>query len=129
MSGDRQPILDVNQAFYRAFEKRDLEAMSLVWSQGTGSLCVHPGWEILRGWDAIRTSWAQIFRNTQYVEIDLDIVTVEVSSPLAYVVLVENVLQVGSGRKIRAQSIATNIFESMGGQWYLISHHASPVLR
>jgi hypothetical protein len=54
-------ILAVNDAFYRAFEKKDIEAMSAVWSQGNGSLCIHPGWDILRGWKAISTSWQKIF--------------------------------------------------------------------
>ncbi|PMB14634.1 DUF4440 domain-containing protein [Fischerella thermalis CCMEE 5205] len=122
-------ILAVNDAFYRAFEKKDIEAMSAVWSQGTGSLCVHPGWDILRGWKAISTSWQKIFKNTPYIEINTEIITVEIRDHLAYIVLVENVMQVINGRKIEARSLATNIFEFLGGKWYLIHHHASPIMR
>ncbi|MCP6760859.1 MAG: nuclear transport factor 2 family protein [Fischerella sp. CENA71] len=122
-------ILAVNDAFYRAFEKKDIEAMSAVWSQGTGSLCVHPGWNILRGWKAISTSWEKIFKNTPYIEINTEIITVEIRDHLAYIVLVENVMQVINGRKIAARSLATNIFEFLGGKWYLIHHHASPIMR
>ncbi|TFI53491.1 DUF4440 domain-containing protein [Mastigocladus laminosus UU774] len=122
-------ILAVNDAFYRAFEKKDIEAMSAVWSQGTGSLCVHPGWNILRGWKAISTSWEKIFKNTPYIEINTEIMTVEIRDHLAYIVLVENVMQVINGRKIEARSLATNIFEFLGGKWYLIHHHASPIMR
>ncbi|TBR59595.1 DUF4440 domain-containing protein [Westiellopsis prolifica IICB1] len=122
-------ILAVNDAFYRAFEKKDIEAMSAVWSQGTGSLCVHPGWNILRGWKAISTSWEKIFKNTLYIEINTEIMTVEIRDHLAYIVLVENVMQVINGRKIEARSLATNIFEFLGGKWYLIHHHASPIMR
>ncbi|WP_413162010.1 hypothetical protein ACL6C3_24590 [Capilliphycus salinus ALCB114379] len=32
---DEQEVLAANKAFYRAFEKKDLEAMSAVWSKGT----------------------------------------------------------------------------------------------
>lgn len=53
-------VLAANDAFYRAFEKKDIEAMSHVWSQGTGSCCIHPGRNAMRGWPAIRTSWEQI---------------------------------------------------------------------
>ncbi|MFB2768364.1 nuclear transport factor 2 family protein [Pelatocladus sp. BLCC-F211] len=122
-------ILAVNDAFYRAFEKKDIEAMSTVWSQGTGSLCVHPGWNILRGWKAISTSWEKIFKNTPYIEINTEIITVEIRDHLAYIVLVENLMQVINGRKIEARSLATNIFEFLGGKWYLIHHHASPIMR
>ncbi|MFB2833961.1 nuclear transport factor 2 family protein [Floridanema evergladense] len=122
-------VLEANQAFYRAFEKKDIEAMSNVWSQGVVTICVHPGWNVLRGWKDIRYSWEQIFKNTSYVEIDVEIVTNEIRGDLAYVVLVENVFQILSGRRTQAQSLATNIFERMGQKWYLINHHASPIMR
>jgi ketosteroid isomerase-like protein len=128
MAGDRELILAANQAFYRAFEKKDLEAMEAVWSKGMGCLCIHPGRDALKGWVDIRTSWERIFQNTQYLEIDTDILTIEVSGDLAYVVLVEHVLQIGSGRRIEAQSMATNGFERMGGRWYMIHHHGSPIV-
>ncbi|RDH47358.1 nuclear transport factor 2 family protein [Fischerella thermalis] len=122
-------ILAVNDAFYRAFEKKDIKAMGAVWSQGTGSLCIHPGWDILRGWKAISTSWQKIFKNTPYIEINTEIISVEIRDHLAYILLVENVMQVINGRKIEARSLATNIFEFLGGKWYLIHHHASPIMR
>jgi len=125
----RSEVLATNEAFYRAFEKKDIEAMSAVWSQGTGSLCIHPGWNVLRGWKEIRNSWVKIFQNTAYVEINTDIISTEIRDNLAYVVLVENVLQVVNGRRSEAQSLATNVFEVLGGKWYLVHHHASPIMR
>lgn len=129
MTNEQQAVLAVNQAFYRAFEKKDLEAMSAVWSQGTGSLCIHPGRNVLRGWKAIHSSWEQIFKNTNYIEIETDILTTEVRDNLAYVVLIENVFQVIGGRRVQAQSMATNIFELMAQKWYLVNHHGSPIMR
>lgn len=102
--------------------------MSIVWSQGTGSLCIHPGRNAIRGWKAIGDSWEKIFNNTKYIEIETEIIATEVRDNIAYVVLVENLLQVSRGR-IQAQSMATNIFERMAGQWYLVSHHGSPLIR
>ena len=125
---DEQEVLAVNQAFYRAFEKKDSSGMSAVWSKGTGSLCIHPGRKVLQGWEAIRDSWEMIFRATKYLEIDTDIISTEITGNIAYVVLIENVLQISGGQRIKAQSIATNIFELMGGKWYLIHHHGSPIL-
>lgn len=130
MSNQSSEVLAVNAAFYRAFEKKDIEAMSTVWSQGTGSFCVHPGWNVLRGWKEIRSSWVNIFKNTAYIEINTEIVTTVVRDHIAYVVLVENVLQIINGhRRLEAQSIATNMFELLGGKWYLVHHHASPIMR
>ncbi|ARV62908.1 DUF4440 domain-containing protein [Nostocales cyanobacterium HT-58-2] len=129
MTNQRSEVLAINEAFYRAFEKKDIEAMDAVWSQGTGSLCVHPGWNVLRSWKEIRSSWVNIFKNTAYIEINTSIIAVEVREHIAYVVLVENVLQIINGRRLEAQSMATNVFELLGGKWYLVHHHASPVMR
>lgn len=129
MVDQRTEVLAANEAFYRAFEKKDISAMSAVWSQGTGSLCIHPGRNALRGWKAIHESWQQIFKNTSYIEIEMEIVATEVSEHLAYVVLVENLLQVIRGRRVQAQSMATNVFERMANQWYLVHHHGSPMIR
>ncbi|MEL6231924.1 MAG: nuclear transport factor 2 family protein [Cyanobacteria bacterium J06627_3] len=93
-----------------------------------GSLCIHPGRKALKGWETIRQSWLQIFKATRYLEIDLDIMSVEVSGDLAYVVLVEKVMQVAGDRRLEASSMATNTFERMGGQWYLVHHHGSPIM-
>lgn len=128
MADQQDAILAVNQAFYRAFEKKDLTAMESVWSQGIGCLCIHPGRGALKGWVAVRESWQQIFKHTQYLEIDTDLVTVEVNADLAYVIQIENVLQISSDRRLSAKSMATNIFEQMGGRWYMVHHHGSPLV-
>ncbi len=122
-------VLAANEAFYRAFEKKDIEAMSTVWSQGTGSFCIHPGSNILRGWKEICTSWTQIFKNTAYIEINTEIIATEVNDNIAYVVLIENVFQVVGGKRLKAQSMATNVFKLLGGKWYLVHHHGSPIMR
>lgn len=129
MGDGREAVLAVNREFYRAFEKKDMEAMAALWSQGIGSLCIHPGRDALKGWGAVGTAWEAIFKNTAYLEIETEIVSVEAGGDLAFVVLVENVRQVISGRQTRSQSMATNIFERMGQQWYMVHHHGSPLLR
>jgi ketosteroid isomerase-like protein len=122
-----QDLLAINTAFYRAFEKKDLEAMESIWSQGIGSVCIHPGRAALRGWENIRPSWQQIFQNTAYLEIDTTIITTEIGGELAYVIVIEKVLQVSQRKRLEARSMATNIFEQMGGKWYLVHHHGSPL--
>ena len=128
MSNERIEVEAANDAFYRAFEKKDLEAMSAVWSQGTGSLCIHPGRNVLRGWRDIEFSWLQIFRSTKYIEIETEIISVEIQDNIAYVILIEKLLQISGGRSVQAQSMATNIFEKMASKWYLVHHHGSPIM-
>lgn len=126
---DEQDVLAANHAFYRAFEKKDMEAMSAVWSKGTATLCIHPGRSAIRGWELIQASWEQIFRATKYLEIETAIISTEISQDLAYVVLIENVLQISGGKSIQAQSVATNIFARLANRWYLVHHHGSPMMR
>lgn len=129
MSSERQTVEQANQAFYRAFEKKDLDAMEAVCSKSIDSLCIHPGRDAIKGWSNIRQSWQQIFKATRYLEIDLDILSIELSGDLAYVVLIEKVMQVSGRQRLEAKSMATNIFERMGGQWFLVHHHGSPIMR
>lgn len=125
---DTQAVLAVNQTFYRAFEQKNLQAMSSVWSQGVGSICIHPGRPPLKGWEQINFAWEQIFRNTEAFQVQIEVLTVEVSGNLAYVVLVEKLVQVIQGRSIESQTMATNVFERMANAWYMVLHHGSPIL-
>ena len=126
---DREAVLAANEAFYRAFDRRNLSEMSLLWWQGTTSLCIHPGGQILTGWESIRASWESIFRNTDFLEIDTEIIKAEIGTSLAYVIVRETVLQSSRGRKLKAQSMATNLFQKMAQRWYLVNHHGSPIMR
>jgi ketosteroid isomerase-like protein len=126
---DFEAVSAANEAFYRAFSNKDLKEMNLLWWQGSTSLCVHPGGKVIVGWETIRDSWESIFRNTDSFEIDIEVVKVEIDSSLAYVVVREMVLQSSRGRKAKALSMATNIFQKMAQKWYLVHHHGSPIMR
>lgn len=128
-SSEREAVLAANQAFYDAFSNRNIGSMNLLWWQGSTSLCVHPGGKVLTGWEEIRESWESIFDNTDSFEIDIEVIKVEIDSYLAYVVVREMVLQSSRGRKVKAPSIATNIFQKMAQKWYLVHHHGSPIMR
>lgn len=128
MNNDSAAVLAANNAFYRAFEKKDLEAMDKVWSQGTASLCIHPGRACLKGWESIRDTWEQIFENTDYLEINAELISTQLSGDLACTIVLENILQVSGKQRLEAQSMGTNIFERLGQQWHLIHHHGSPIM-
>ena len=76
-----------------------------------------------------RSSWEAIFKNTDYLEIDTEIINVDIGQEIAYIVLVEKVTQINKGRRLEAQSMATNSFRKMAQKWYLVHHHGSPIVR
>ncbi|WP_036481036.1 nuclear transport factor 2 family protein [Myxosarcina sp. GI1] len=126
---DKEAVLAANQAFYDAFSSRDLSSMNQLWWQGSTSLCVHPGGSALEGWEEIQSSWKGIFRHTDAFEIDIEVIKVEIDRSVAYVIVREMVLQSSQGRKVKAPSIATNLFQKMAQKWYLVHHHGSPIMR
>jgi len=125
------PVKDVaeaNGAFYRAFEALDLRAMEEVWAHGDHVRCVHPGWPMLSGWEAVRASWEAIFANTQEMRFTLTDVHVAPIGDLAWVTCIENILSETEGRVGVTSILATNLFERGPDGWRMVHHHASHVL-
>jgi len=50
-----------NDAFYLAFNSRDIEQMNQLWAEDYPTVCIHPGWSPLFGRDEILDSWTNIF--------------------------------------------------------------------
>ena len=125
---DLMAVEQANASFYQAFETLDIARMELVWSHGEQVQCVHPGWPILVGWEAVRTSWATIFENTAEMRFTLSNVEAVVAGDQAWVTCTENILSEVSGRLTVTAILATNLFERDGGDWRIVHHHASHVL-
>ena len=115
---DQESILFVNEAFYRAFADRDIEAMNNLWSNKVSVSCIHPGWqplfdrrEILKTWKAILTSPdAPVIRS--YNE------NVNIFGDTASVICIEELTE--------GILAATNIFHREGSLWKIIHHQAGP---
>jgi ketosteroid isomerase-like protein len=118
-----------NVAFYAAFEKLDAEAMARVWSRQAPLLCIHPGWEPLLGAAEVMASWAAIFRNTSYMEIEFEELAADGDDRVAWFHGTELVRQAGEAGQARGQVLATNIFRREAGGWRMVAHHASPMPR
>jgi ketosteroid isomerase-like protein len=58
---DRDALLAANAAFYAAFNAGDPDAMARLWAHGDGVACLHPGWPVLLGREAVLESWRRIF--------------------------------------------------------------------
>src|SRR5690349_18059853 len=48
-----EELLAANAAFYAAFNAKDAAAMDAVWSSRTDASCIHPGWNLLSGREAV----------------------------------------------------------------------------
>ena len=117
-----------NERFYRAFESLDSAKMAAVWVQAERAKCVHPGWHMLSGWEAIRQSWEAIFANTDYMRFVITDVSVHLYGHVAWVTCVENLSDAPDTLQM-VRILATNVYEHSGDEWHIVHHHASPVMR
>ena len=123
----QQQILAVNDRFYTALAEGDLITMATVWYHGEATECIHPGWDRLRGWEAIYESWVQIFHNQGPMPIKPSHPQVHIRGNMAWVTCNENILVQGDRMFSMSRTVATNIFEHIDGAWYMVIHHASQV--
>jgi ketosteroid isomerase-like protein len=112
-------VLAANDAFYSAFNKRDMAAMDAIWAETARALCVHPGWNALLGRDAVMQSWRGILTNPAQPRIMSGGATVELVGDVAVVICRE---LVGG-----APLVATNLFVLEDGTWKIFHHHSGPV--
>ena len=122
-------VEEANARFYRAFEALDLAAMDAVWAHAEYVKCVHPGWPLLTGWEAVRESWRVIFENTAEMRFTIGDVEAKVTASLGWVTCTENILQSVRGQISVTSVLATNLFERGADGWRMIHHHASHVVR
>jgi ketosteroid isomerase-like protein len=124
----RAEVEEANERFYNAIEALDLAEMERVWAHGDHVKCIHPGWPLLSGWDAVRESWQTIFANTSEMRFTISEVSVVTVPGLAWVTCTENILSEVHGRITATSVLATNLFERGRDGWRLIHHHASHIL-
>jgi hypothetical protein len=58
---DSAVIEFTNDAFYLAFNNRDLAQMDALWAIEHSTVCIHPGWDPLMDREEIMQSWENIF--------------------------------------------------------------------
>ncbi len=128
MAAEVSEVLEANERFYRALNALDLGGMERLWSHGNFVRCVHPGWELIVGWDAVRASWEGIFRNSSggpAHSVETADVSVRVVSGLGWVSCIERITLPGRSASL---AVATNLFERSeeeGARFQMILHHAS----
>jgi ketosteroid isomerase-like protein len=115
---DDDAILAANAAYYHAFVAGDFDKMSGIWAEDDVS-CVHPGWPVLIGRQAILESYRSILRNPHQEPIQPHNATPMISGDDGRVFCIEIV----GGMALAA----TNWFRRIDGAWRMIHHQASPI--
>jgi ketosteroid isomerase-like protein len=113
-------VLAANQAFYAAFNARDLTAMVDLWSDSDDVTCIHPGWDVLSGRTLVLESYAAIFGNPSQPKIVAGGESVALAGDAAVVVCHE----LAGG----APLVATNVFRRETGGWRVVHHQAGQVV-
>lgn len=116
---------DVEEAFYAAFEQRDIELMNAVWEPSDEVCCVHPGTQRLIGIKPVLHSWEQIFsvKNNLHITISEPIYMPQEATAIHYVfenLSVEN--------QYMGVVCATNIYRESEQGWRMILHHANALI-
>ncbi len=122
-----QQVLAANAAFYEALQALSLEKMDAVWLHEDWVKCVHPGGELVLGWDDVRENWANIFESTEYMRIAVSRPLVRVLGEVAWVSRMENVTSTVERDFATALVEATNLFVLREGRWLMVHHHAAPI--
>ncbi len=120
-------LVKANENFYFAIKNCDLESMKSIWLQEPSVKCVHPGWPMLHGWEAVSQSWKNIFENGAPIDIELHDVDTHISGNSAWVVCIEKISYRIEDEIHSGYAQSTNIYRFDEGKWLLALHHASPV--
>lgn len=124
---DKDLILEVNTRFYQALATRDLELMGTVFVHDDRAGCMHPGWVMLKGWEAIRQSWENVFDPRDQLEIKLHNLSIEIEGDTAWVTCIQELTYIKRDPVMMNVSVSTNIFKKTGTEWKMVIHQASPM--
>lgn len=112
-------VLAANEAFYQAFNQKDAGAMDALWAASDAVSCIHPGWNVLQGREAVLESWRSILGNSAQPRIVTGGAQATFYGQTAIVICRE--LVAGS------PLVATNVFVLEDGAWKLCHHQSGPV--
>ena len=98
------------EAFYDAFQRRDLVAMMEVWAKDERVVCIHPGAERLEGRAQVEHSWQQLFAGDNQLSFELSDAHYTQDALLSIHLVRENVTVDGEYQGV---VLATNIYQFM----------------
>lgn len=116
---DEKTILVANAAFYAAFARGDVEAMSRLWADDDAISCIHPGWPAIVGRIAVLGSWRDILQSTNCPAITCHEPHAIITGDEGRVLCIEAMGSVALA--------ASNHFRHIAGAWRIVHHHSSPI--
>jgi hypothetical protein len=126
---DVEAVKAASEAFYSALSVLDDgSAMGKVWAHAPYVTYVGPlSKSITVGWDAQKQFWNDFNKRFSQRTASLIDDRIHVNGNLAWEIGVETgQVQMKDGTTREVDWIATNVYEKLGGQWLMVSHHAQP---
>ncbi len=121
-------VRTANLAFYDAFTRLDLATMAELWARRTPVTCVHPGWDLVLGYEAVMQSWRAIFEATTEIRFRVEEPQVTCFGEAGWVVCRELLHTSVGGTAIENAMTAINTFVLEDGAFRITHHHAAPLL-
>jgi uncharacterized protein (TIGR02246 family) len=116
---------EIEQQFYEALQRADLEQLMAVWSDDDDIVCVHPGGPRVVGPAAIRSTFEQIFASGAIAAEPEKVRRLQTLSCAVHSVLERIAVTTDEGPQ-SAWVLATNVYVKTTLGWRMAAHHASP---
>ena len=116
---------EIEQQFYEALQRGDIERLMAVWSDDEDISCVHPGGPRVVGAGAIRAAFDSMFANGTIDARPEKVRRLQTHSCAVHSVLEQVRVMTAEGPQ-SAWVVATNVFVKGAQGWRLVAHHASP---
>ncbi|MBX3603658.1 MAG: nuclear transport factor 2 family protein [Piscinibacter sp.] len=116
---------EIEQQFYEALQRADLDAMMAAWSDEDDIVCVHPGGPRVVGAPAIRAAFEAMFANGSVDAVPDKVRRLQTLTCAVHSVL-ERVRVLTEEGPRTAWVVATNVYVKTAHGWRMVAHHASP---
>jgi ketosteroid isomerase-like protein len=116
---------EIEQQFYEALQRGDIERLMATWADDEEISCVHPGGPRLVGAGAIRAAFESIFANGAVNAHPEKVRRLQTHNCSVHSVL-EHIRLMSADGPQSAWVVATNVYLLTAQGWRLVAHHASP---
>ena len=120
---------DVEEAFYEALQKGDIEALMACWADEDEIVCIHPGGPRIVGAGAIRAAFDAMFADGGCIAVRPDAIRRVESLASSVHNVLERVDVMTPEGPLQAYVLATNVYHKTPKGWRIVVHHASPGTR
>ncbi|MEO7152611.1 MAG: nuclear transport factor 2 family protein [Burkholderiaceae bacterium] len=115
----------IEQRFYEALQRGDIDGLMSVWAEDEDISCVHPGGPRLIGHGPIRSAFESIFANGAVDASARKVRRLQSGSCAVHSVLEQIRVKTAEGPQL-AWVVATNVYLQGATGWRMVAHHASP---